>query len=457
MIRLNYRPFTYQKNYHVNQSRFRVIAGGRRVGKTKMAVHEAIKHCIEVPNALVFWVAPTYKLAKEVGWEEFLDNYDRLEPAILYKLDHALKVKFINGSTIYFKGSDNPDSLRGRGLTNLFIDEAAFCKPEVWHKILRPALSDKNGRVTLISTPNGFNWFKDIYDSEKWTTFYWPTIQNPLITKEELDDVKSQISLSDYEQEYEAKFITRAGRVYNDFSGEHIIPEFSPTFANYDIYLGLDFGYASHTAIVFMAVDRNSGNVIQFDEIYVSRMQMDDIIKTIDNKLWDHKLSRKDIKFCYSDPAGNAEELTAGISPVDMMRNEGFTVINTGSTIMYGLALVRSYLKNSLGIIRYRVTANCKETIRCFNGYQYDMTKDGNAKEEALKDNIHDHLMDALRYFFINKFDKAKYVAKTPGEFSYTSSTATKTMKLCSKCRRPFVSNTAKNEPPFACSTCLGD
>lgn len=452
-IVIPYAPYSYQLEFHKDESRFKIIAGGRRVGKTASCLQEAIKHCLEKPNQLVFWVAPNYKLAKEVGFDEFLLYLDVIQPAIAYIHSTQLKVTFVNGSKLYFKGADNPDSLRGRGLTLVIMDEAAFCKKKAWTQILRPALSDKQGRAILISTPNGFNWFKDIYNNNNktWKVYHWPTSMNPLITEEELEDVRSQISDVDYRQEYLAEFVTKAGRVYDEFNGENIIEPINPDPRHYDIYLGLDFGYASRTAIVFMAVDIRNQQVIQFDEIYVSRVQMDDIIGLIEAKLASYNLSKRDLKYCYTDPAGNADELMAGLSPVDLMRNQGFAVVNKASTIIYGIALVRAYIRNSLGQIRYRITRNCSETIRCFNGYQYDITRDGITKEEALKDGVHDHLMDAVRYFFINKFDNSKWVAQTPTQLAYTTKGVNRVMKRCSVCHKPFTSTTPLNEPPFVC------
>ena len=452
-IIIPYSPFEYQLEFHKDESRFKVIAGGRRVGKTASCLQEAIKHCLESPNRLCFWVAPNYHLAKEVGFDEFIQYVDVLQPAISYIHSTQLKITFTNGSKLYFKGSDNPDSLRGRGLTLVIMDEAAFCKKSAWTRILRPALSDKQGRAILISTPNGHNWFKDIFDSaDGWKKYHWPTRINPMITKEELSDVRSQISEIDYQQEYLAEFVTKAGRVYDDFNGENIIEPIQPNSKEYDIYIGMDFGFASRTAIVFMAVNNMTQNVIQFDELYLTHTQMDDIISLIEAKLISYNLSKRDLKYCYTDPAGNAQDLMAGLSPVDLMRSKGFSVINKGSTIIYGISLVRSFVRNSNGVRRFRVTRNCQETIRCFNGYQYDISRDGIIKEEALKDGVHDHLMDAVRYFFINRFDQSKYVASTPDQRTYTSNTNHSILKRCAKCNRPFISTTPVNQPPFLCS-----
>lgn len=455
-IVIPYKPFNHQLDFHRDTSRFRYIVGGRRSAKSVTCIHEAIKHCLSEANRLVYWVSPNYNSAKEIGFDEFLKYFDVLKPAI-HSIHHTrLKVVFKNGSTIFFKGSDNPDSLRGRGLTLAIIDEAAFVKHDVWSKIIRPALSDKKGSAILVSTPNGFNWFKNINDKDnEWSKYVWPTSINPLITEEELKLVQNEISRDEYRQEYLAEFITKAGRVYDEFNGENIIPPFSPNTDTFDIYLGMDFGFANHTAIAFMAVDRSTNeDVYQFDEIYVNRFQIHDIIKLIRIKLQEHKLTQANIQACFTDPAGNADELSSGISPVDSMRNEGFKIINKGSTINSGIALVRAYIRNSLNKIRYHITSNCIETIRCFNGYQYNSSKDGLVKEEPLKDNQHDHLMDAVRYFFVNKFDHAKYVASTPDQMSYTTNIRVRVMKRCTRCGKPFVSYTPVGQPPLICTNC---
>jgi len=454
MIRqIDYLPYLHQWAFHRDTSRFKCIVGGRRVGKTVMCIQEVVKHCLEKPNQLVFWVAPTFRDAREIGFEDFNQYADTLAPAIKDINTTNLKVTFINNSKIYFKGSDNPDSLRGRGLTLVIMDEAAFCKPEVWPQIIRPALSDKQGKAVLISTANGFNWFKKIYDSGRWTKYKWPTILNPLITEDELEDVKAEISESDYRQEYLAEFITRAGRVYQEFDDENVI--INADLSEYDIYLGMDFGYAAPTAVAFLAVDRGTQNkVIQFDELEIARTQMDKVIDKIITKLGENGMSPKDVILCYTDPAGNAEELSSGASPVDMLRNRGFNVVNKGSHIQPGLAHVRSYIKNTKGERRYFVYDKCVKTIEAFNAYQYAPNNNGNIKEEALKDGVNDHIMDAIRYFFVNRFDQAKWVAQVPDQYAYTIGENQRVMKRCNTCKHPFISSTPKSEPPFVCNDC---
>ena len=458
MIHLDYSPYDYQCEVHADTHRFRLLVGGRRVGKSKLAMQELLKHCLSLPDQLCWWVAPTYKDAREIGFEEFMAYADVLAPALESIHQSLLRVRFINGSTIYFKGSDKFDSLRGRGLNFCVIDEAAFCHEDTWKKAIRPALSDKQGRALFTSTPNGRNWYWELYQyacherSKHWSAYHWPTWNNPLITEEDLDAAKQELSNVDFRQEYGAEFITKAGLVYDDFNEKNIIEPFSPERDKYDIYVGLDFGYASATAICYMAVDITTGIVYQFDETYVSRTDVEKVSTILVQKLASYGLKESAI---YCDPAGNAEELTSGISPVDYLRNKGHRVISKGTKIAPGLSLVRAYVLNASGLRRYFVTNNCKMTIKSFEAYSYKIGAHGLILEEPEKDNIHDHMMDAIRYFFVNKFDNAKWVAQTPDQVPYsTNSKGGVILKKCARCRRKFPSRTPKNQPPHICNEC---
>lgn len=460
-ITLNYSPYNYQCDVHSDPHRFRLLVGGRRVGKSKLAIQEMIKHCLSKPSQLCWWVAPTYKDAREIGWEELLSYQEDLQLVIAGLHHSLLRIRFTNGSTIYFKGSDKFDSLRGRGLDFVVIDEAAFCHEDAWKKAIRPALSDKQGRALFTSTPNGRNWYWEQFTfanrttATAWKTYHWPTWKNPLITQEDLDAAKQELSNIDFRQEYGAEFITKAGMVYDDFSEMSIIPDdsFAPNKTIHDIYLGLDFGYASATAVCFMAVERASGKVCQFDEIYVSRHDVEQISNLIMGTLVKWKIGMPEAIYC--DPAGNAEELCAGISPVDYLRGKGFNVISKGTKIAPGLSLVRAYVLNAYGQRRLFITRRCSMTIKSFYGYTYKLGAHQLVLEEPLKDNVHDHMMDAIRYFFVNRFDNSKYVTGSLVQHAYsTVGTGPVILKRCGICHGKFPSKTPRDRPPFICNQC---
>ena len=172
-------------------------------------------------------VSPTYRESREVCFSLLEKNREILDPAIETVHSSLLKVKFVNGSLLYFKGAENTDGLRGYGITYLVLDEFAFASNglELWDKVLRPSLADRQGKCLMISSPNGRNHFYNIYNRKDYSKYLWPTIINPLITDDELAKIKAEVSEIDFQQEYEAKFITKSGQVYSDFEEENIIDE----------------------------------------------------------------------------------------------------------------------------------------------------------------------------------------------------------------------------------------
>jgi predicted phage terminase large subunit-like protein len=120
------------------------------------------------------------------------------------------------------KSADNPDSLRGAGLDGLVIDEAAFVPQKVWTDVLRPTLSDRRGWAMFISTPNGMNWFYDLFNrahnEDGWQAWQLPTSCNPLIPDRELKAAARESGPRAYAQEYDAQFTDVEGA---EFSGEY--------------------------------------------------------------------------------------------------------------------------------------------------------------------------------------------------------------------------------------------
>lgn len=466
----------YQAQFHSSDKRFRVIAGGRRAGKSQSAFHELLSHCLSTPNALAWWLAPTYRDAKEVGWEMFEQHIELLSPAIRRINKTNLSIEFINNSKLLFKGSDNENSLRGRGLTAVVLDEAAFMKEDVWTKAVRPALSDRRGWAVFTSTPNGRNWYYYIHQKASfpsngtlenglanWKGYHWPTVMNPIIGEAEVNEAKSNLSDIDFRQEYGAEFVTKAGMVYDDFDEDFNVftneADLSFSRLTHEFFLGVDFGFVNPTAICLMAICNNTQNIYQLDELYVTRTPIKKIHDLITGMLAKHKINQSDIKYVFTDPAGNADELSSGISPVDSLRSDGWNVLNKGSEVAPGLALVRSYICNAHGHRRYFIHERCKETIRSIQGYCYKLGIFKRPTEEPDKDNLHDHMCDAVRYFFVNRFDNAKYIFSSIKQEPYgrtkvDTAKGRRIMKRCGECRKKFISFTPINRPPFMCNDC---
>ena len=163
---LGYFPRKWQRKVHLERKRFTVCALHRRAGKTTMSIAELADKAMRftLPDGLFFYVAPFLKQAKAIAWRELKARVAPMIPFDAVEINESeLWVRFkANGAMIRIYGADNPDAMRGVRLDGCVLDEVAQMKPEVWHDIIRPALSDRKGWAIFIGTPSTSSSFDPV-------------------------------------------------------------------------------------------------------------------------------------------------------------------------------------------------------------------------------------------------------------------------------------------------------
>ena len=219
MTSLNIELLDWQKKVWVDNTRFLVIAAGRRTGKTRLAAWKIILKALEATKANVFYVAPTQGQARDIMWQSLLDLGQEV---IVSAHINNLQIKLINGSTISLKGADRPETMRGVSLYYLVMDEYADMKPEVFEQILRPALADQKGGALFIGTPMGRNHFYELYkyaelgDDESYKAFHFTSYDNELLDAEEINLAKKSMSSYAFRQEFMASFEARGSEMFKE-------------------------------------------------------------------------------------------------------------------------------------------------------------------------------------------------------------------------------------------------
>ena len=212
--KINAKPHVGQLEVHNSDARFKVLSAGRRWGKTRLGVNECLD--VAAQGGRAWWVSPSYKTS-EVGWRPLRQITRKIPGAEIRLVDRV--VNFPGGGFVAVRSADNPDSLRGEGLDFVVMDECAFMQKEAWTEAIRPALSDRQGKVLFISTPKGRNWLWEIYQrgvsgEEGWQSWTFPTANNPFIAKEEIEAAKRDLPEMIFRQEYLAEFIDDTGGVF---------------------------------------------------------------------------------------------------------------------------------------------------------------------------------------------------------------------------------------------------
>src|SRR3990167_3967654 len=285
---------------------FRIVDCGRQWGKTTLAVEE-MKACAYYkkvyPNVLhneIAYFATTFDQARNIAWamlKDFAVSAFSRQPNES-RLELWLRTKYGELSRITLRGFENIETARGQQFDLLVIDEVAFMRnwQYAWQQILEPTLSFRKGKALFISTPQGFNHFKEMYDEgqkgdEYWKSWRFKSDENPYLPKERIEQARNTSSPDAFATEYEADFRKYVGLVYKMFDRNiHVLSPFDIP-QEWDKYRGIDFGSTNPTACVWIAVD-NDGNWFLFDEYYESGKTIDyhaGVIQSKSQNLQDRK------------------------------------------------------------------------------------------------------------------------------------------------------------------------
>lgn len=223
----------------LNEHRFIIAVCGRRWGKTTLSLVSAIDQALK---GLKVWIIfPVYPQALE-SWLNLKSLVRQLPEEYAETREVEKRIVLKNGGSIQIKSANKPETLRGAGGISLIIfDEVAYQEKETWDTV-RPILSDSLGKALFISTPNGMNWFYELFDNAKrrkdWAVFHYPTENSPRIDKNELAQAREELGSLVYAQEFLAEF-TEVGHMFK-----------REWFAYFNVIAGEDTEYVFEDEIV---------------------------------------------------------------------------------------------------------------------------------------------------------------------------------------------------------------
>ena len=219
MTDLNVQLLPWQTKVFEDTTRFKVVAAGRRTGKSRLAAWMLIINALQSDRGHVFYVAPTQGQARDIMWQTLLElGHDVITGSHI----NNLQLKLVNGATITLKGADRPETMRGVSLKFLVMDEYADMKPDVWEQVLRPALADQKGHAMFIGTPMGRNHFYELYkyaemgDDDTYAGWHFTSYDNPLLDPDEINIAKKSMSSYAFRQEFMASFEALGSEMFKE-------------------------------------------------------------------------------------------------------------------------------------------------------------------------------------------------------------------------------------------------
>ena len=379
-------------------SRFKVAACGRRFGKSYLATYIILTRALQIQGNY-FFVSPTFQQSRQIIWDILKD---KTRNGLSKKVNESrLEIELINGSKIYLKGADRPDTMRGVSLSGCVLDEFGTMRnPEnVWNEVLRPALSDQEGWAIFISSPKGRNFFYDLYKSAQlnndWNAWQLTTLDGGYVKQSEIDAARNDLDAKTFTQEYEAGFNNATGRVYDDYSEENY------TNKVYDdtrpIIWTHDFNYTPLSS----AIIQNYGEIdYVIDEIILESAVARNAAMEFVDRFKDSKIKQVDL---YGDAAGRAGEKHAQDSDWTIIKevleehNWRVTdyVLKSNGAIKDGQNSLRGRIMNANGLRRFFI--NPKKCKYSDKGMESVSLKEGSTFQEV--DSDYQHITTALRYY----------------------------------------------------------
>ena len=254
-----------QAAVHNSKARFKVLAAGRRFGKSHfdaitagvaaLSTHNAKGHVLTSQHP-VYYVAPTFDQAVRIMRPKLIQilKWEKQGGFIANENINNGWMELVNGVKIYLKGAENDDALRGEGNRLVILDEYASMAPHVWPEILEPTLIDVEGEALFTGTPKGKNHFYRLFMNaltrpteywNDWEAFHFTSHDNPFVKEQELKRLAQRRGQSSdgidskdiVKQEIEADFISGGNKV--------LVPDNFPIVKSFD----------SRSARYFITVD----------------------------------------------------------------------------------------------------------------------------------------------------------------------------------------------------------
>lgn len=407
-----------------NIDNFRVFSiwWGTRGGKSRLAASNGAANMALLPRYTGkpqrHWiVGPNYYLA-EKEFRYYKDCFVRAKIPMAHCTHNPkgqCRIVLENGSILETKSAEHvaQKGLLGEEVDYIIYSEWAQCPnaQKVFELYCWERGETRLAQHIIPTTPHGYGFCYDtlyqrgLSDDIKYRSWGcvgpYPSSIGAGMTED--DEMYARLIMSDevWREQYGGEFVPKGGRVFKEFKrnlnvytdkGEQKLLR-SQNYGAHDIYIGVDWGARSESAIVFAAKINDVHFV--FDEIYRSHLEVHQIADLFKEKCKQHKIdytNRQQVKI-YADHAWHLQKW--------MKREHGIKMKNARKEDMHkSIWYVREllHLHPKLKMPRLMIHDRCKSTIDEFEQYAYDEDYDQEKNPTEKPIDKYNHAMDAIRY-----------------------------------------------------------
>jgi hypothetical protein len=371
-----------------------------------------------------FWiVGPTYDLGEKefrVIWDDLIVKLqlgrDRRVKRSYNKKAGNMFIEFPWQTRLEVRSADHPENLVGEALDWCIMSEAAKHRQETWERFIRPALADKRGGADFPTTPEGHNWYYDLWmlgknpslpEYEAWRFPSWENSAVYPLGRQDPEIILLERTMTPeaFLQEIGADFSSFTGKIYPEWDVESFVQnvEYIPGLPS---YMCVDFGYTNPLAAIEFQVTPDD-RVRIWREHYKPYMTLSEHIRT-----WK---TRDNPEGYHLDMVFGDSEDPEGVATISEKFAPCMALPQAKTNWREGVDLVRSFMtmrETGRDIDEYGtpeetpalvVDFKCVHTISEFNNYKAKAPRAGtNVPEMGHK--MMDHAMDAVRYGFMHVF-----------------------------------------------------
>lgn len=377
-------------------ARLNILEGPVRAGKSFIALMRWIDFCKYGPKGPLIICGRTDSTIKR---NIIAPLQDLVGSAIQYY--SGKREVYMYSRLMYVIGANDDRAeakIRGSEFAGALIDELTLL-PENFVKMLLSRLSIEGASLFASTNPDSpFHWVKtDFINREKeldCKVFKFSIDDNPSLSEKFKTNIKKEYQGLWYKRYIEGLWVMAEGSVY-DFFDEYIhVIEKASREAMYYI-VGVDYGTTNPCVFNMIGYNENSWPNIWMEKEYFFNSKQQERQKSDTEYVRDmvEFIKGYNVKAIYIDPS-------AASLKQELIRQGVMNVRDAENDVVPGIRYVGQLLTNGT----FKIYSCCKETIKEFNNYVWDIKASNKGEDRPVKDN--DHCMDAMRYAIFTHFFK---------------------------------------------------
>lgn len=224
---------------------YTTLVCGRQIGKTLLLINTLLYYSINNPKSTLMWVSPYYSMCVKV-MTQILDAIGT--SGLVVEANKSEKIiSLVNGSRIWFRSSEKPETIRGLSVHYCFLDESQDISDDTLNKAILPTLTAVGKKVLIAGTPKSRNWFYRFFqrgldkNEPNYASFTAPSSISPYVSVDFIEEQRKSLPPNIFRQEFLAEFQESDGVVFEGINEVCILDSW-PSKTSRRVYAGLDLG-----------------------------------------------------------------------------------------------------------------------------------------------------------------------------------------------------------------------